>query len=1410
VNGQVLTVNAQTSPAPLPAGISATVGVSSAPGNARDWIGLFRTSDPDTAYLEWRYLSGTTAPPPAALNDASFAWTLPVAPGAYEFRLFTNDSFTRVAAIDFTVIASTAAIAVNGVSPPDGVTAVAGEVVSISVTGGPANRGDWIALAQAGAEATSYLSWQYLSGTTSRPNTGAASATLQAQMPSTPGSYEIRLFADDGFGLLATGPTVVVGASGAQLGVNSVPAPGAVSAGAASPLTVSVSGAPGNTGDWIGLFPAGAPDQGYLEWSYLSGTQTPPTSPLTAATLTFNAPVAAGVYEFRLFANTTFDRLTTSGAVTIAASPATVTVNDTSAPSSVNVTPGGALAIHVAGGPANTTDWIALAAAGSPDTSYLTWQYLSGTTTPPPAGLATADIGLTAPEQPGTYEVRLFANNGFARLAASGQVVVPSAECTYTFDPPSPALTAAAQSGSLTVTTQDGCAWTASTTTGWISLTTASGQSTGTVTFDLMQNISGLPRVGSMQVAGQAIAITQAGVPLSGAVTITPHLSPTPNAAGWNHTDVTVSFTCTNANSCPSPIVVSTEGAGQVVGGTASNSDSEVSASVTLNIDKAPPTAAWTTTPLTETDSATAAFGVTVTSALSGIASVTCNGQPASIASSAATCEIPLGLGQNVVIVHALNAAGGSVSLGTSVQRGTSSASASALRAAPSAVTLAVGGQRGVQLTDDLGRFVDTSAWATSDAAIASVSSDGVILGVRPGTTTVTATVGGLSASVNVTVVAGSGTGTDLPIGTTQWNVAATAGYLVDSIQRGMPGMNGTTFAFERSLTGGDTRVTAIDDDGALLWSVPTPVGSDVNVNLAMGDALGGVFLGTSGYTAGNFSEGIVRLTADGVGSWRRDGAQIEGQAGDGTIYALEFSEDGDTSWIVLLDGETGAEKGRVELARSTQLYIYPQEGDREWYSEWTGGFTKLAIDKDGNARVLVESSDLTERIRSIDEPTALPPAGPYVSGDGETDFGVVTWTTRLELWTVTQSGDVTRVLLASDTVNGTARSARNYTAYPPLLVPDDEGTALTIWLEFTAGGFEGHFARTPLGAGGPTVLPLLTGSGGPLTGVMGEGNTLFVTDRSSITSVDATTGSVRWSQTADSIVASTTGGGVVVRDYDQSGSLFEKAYDADGVLVSASPVPAADLTIGLDMRLAASTSVVSSLVSNPLTFANVGWNVVGGSAMAGQGATNCQPPPYDPIVTLPPVALDYALYTTGGNFLNFTPADILVAAQRWTSAGYPHIAPATFMAANVEIRWFTFLSNTVMRPTSDTLGRSEFPLTATWNFMYKDYQDRLKERKASPTDHEHFGIKLSSIFSGQHDLDTWPGTLANPKIKQFETTVTHEFGHLIGLNHPPENCGPGTSIMIYAGADLTPGDLTVLTELDKKAVLARLAKRRY
>lgn len=119
------------------------------------------------------------------------------------------------------------------------------------------------------------------------------------------------------------------------------------------------------------------------------------------------------------------------------------------------------------------------------------------------------------------------------------------------------------------------------------------------------------------------------------APTIVASIAPVPNANGWNNTAVTVSFVCTNATSCPTPVTLATEGAAQVVSRTVANSANvTATASVTVNIDQTPPV-------LTATPPAVVAPGGAVTIPvtvvdLSGLASANLRVQRAIVATDTA------------------------------------------------------------------------------------------------------------------------------------------------------------------------------------------------------------------------------------------------------------------------------------------------------------------------------------------------------------------------------------------------------------------------------------------------------------------------------------------------------------------------------------------------------------------------------------------------------------------------------------------------------------------------------------------------------------------------------------------------------------------------------------------------------
>src|SRR5262245_34956865 len=103
-----------------------------------------------------------------------------------------------------------------------------------------------------------------------------------------------------------------------------------------------------------------------------------------------------------------------------------VSTNVTMNASPTNVSPGGILSVSWSGISAPTsTDWIGLYSPGAANTSFISWFYVSCSTT---AGSARASgscsFVLPASLSGGSYELRLFANDGFTRLAITNSFTV--------------------------------------------------------------------------------------------------------------------------------------------------------------------------------------------------------------------------------------------------------------------------------------------------------------------------------------------------------------------------------------------------------------------------------------------------------------------------------------------------------------------------------------------------------------------------------------------------------------------------------------------------------------------------------------------------------------------------------------------------------------------------------------------------------------------------------------------------------------------------------------------------------------------------------------------------------------------------------------------------------------------------
>lgn len=403
----VLTPSA-TSVAP---GATMSVTLTDGVGNTSDWIALASVGASDTSVVEWVYVG-------AGVTETTWSLTMPTTEGDYEFRLFEDGSYNRL------TTSVTVNVGGSGGDPPDdppvadpvldvSATAVTvGDPVTVTLTDGPGNASDWIALASVGSANTSIIEWVYV-------GSGQTTTSWTVNMPATAGDYEFRLFENNGYTLLATSATVTVDAGNPDPPDPPTPADPVLDVTATlvtvgEEVTVTLTDGPGNASDWIALASVGSPNTSIDQWVYVGAGQT-------STSWTVNMPSTAGDYEFRLFENNGYTLLATSTTVTVEAAPSEPDPPENPQPAlevSANLVSGGAtVTATLTDGPGNSRDWLALAGVGDPDTSYLQWVYVD-------SGSSTATWTVTMPATFGDYEFRLFENGGYTRLATSPTVTV--------------------------------------------------------------------------------------------------------------------------------------------------------------------------------------------------------------------------------------------------------------------------------------------------------------------------------------------------------------------------------------------------------------------------------------------------------------------------------------------------------------------------------------------------------------------------------------------------------------------------------------------------------------------------------------------------------------------------------------------------------------------------------------------------------------------------------------------------------------------------------------------------------------------------------------------------------------------------------------------------------------------------
>jgi hypothetical protein len=119
----------------------------------------------------------------------------------------------------------------------------------------------------------------------------------------------------------------------------------------------------------------------------------------------------------------------------------------------------------------------------------------------------------------------------------------PPAVCTFTLSRSALTFGASGGSASVTVTTTAGCAWTAASDRGWVSVGSGAGTGSGTVAVSVTANANPEARSGTLTIAGQPVAVTQAGTE---ACTI----AISPASAAFSKDAATATLTVTAGASC--------------------------------------------------------------------------------------------------------------------------------------------------------------------------------------------------------------------------------------------------------------------------------------------------------------------------------------------------------------------------------------------------------------------------------------------------------------------------------------------------------------------------------------------------------------------------------------------------------------------------------------------------------------------------------------------------------------------------------------------------------------------------------------------------------------------------------------------------------------------------------------------
>ena len=264
-----------------------------------------------------------------------------------------------------------------------------GDPATVTLTNGFGGPNDWLALAATSAPDNSYLSSTYVGA-------GLTTRAWTVPMPATPGTYEFRLFLNNGYTRAATSPAVTVDPSVSPVPIVASLSPASAAVGGPA-FTLTVNGSKFASTSLIRWNGASRPT------TFVSATQLQAAIPASDL-------AAIGTNQITVFTPA-------PGGGTSAALPFSVAVQPALTVSATSVAGGSPVTATLTNGPGGSGDWIAFASTSAPNTSYVQYVHVG-------SGVTTRTWTVSTPASPGTYEFRLFLNNGYTRAATSPPITV--------------------------------------------------------------------------------------------------------------------------------------------------------------------------------------------------------------------------------------------------------------------------------------------------------------------------------------------------------------------------------------------------------------------------------------------------------------------------------------------------------------------------------------------------------------------------------------------------------------------------------------------------------------------------------------------------------------------------------------------------------------------------------------------------------------------------------------------------------------------------------------------------------------------------------------------------------------------------------------------------------------------------